>query len=463
MRDLFAGDFVRRADRRRPHAPADRQLPEEDVAAHGRARPPLSRQGAALRGLRRRRGDPLDARRAASTSRPAAISSSTTRRRSPSSTSTRAASSARAAKRRRGRLEDTIIEEQPRGGEGGRPPAPPARHRRDHRHRLHRHGEPEEPRDGRGSAAQRARARPDEDLRRRDLAARARRDDAPERHRRPAGDPHDASARSATATGSSSPRRPHALEIERKLRAIATPGSRVQAFKVARAPACRSRSWSAPGGARLDELEAVARRRFFLVPAARTAMSISTTSRSSQQGKLEALSPSAPVEEGADARAEARRGRPPRPDRRRRQARRRTRSWSRERPSSSARRCRSSVGRVLDGVAFATLADDAAERRRRSRSRRKPRSRRARRAEGRPGEEPRAEAAPRTTSRSRSSSTSRRSSRLAELRSSDDEPEAGAVGGALPRQGAGAEEEADPSRNARRRGPQEAGGRRGYC
>ena len=36
----------------------------------------------------------------------------------------------------------------------------------------------------------RARARPHEDLRRRDLAARPRRDDAPERHRRPARDPH---------------------------------------------------------------------------------------------------------------------------------------------------------------------------------------------------------------------------------------------------------------------------------
>ena len=80
-------------------------------------------------------------------------------------------------------------EEQPRGGEGGRAPAAAARHRRDHRHRLHRHGEPEEPRDGRGGAADRARARPDEDLRRRDLAARPRRDDAPERHRRPARDP----------------------------------------------------------------------------------------------------------------------------------------------------------------------------------------------------------------------------------------------------------------------------------
>ena len=77
-------------------------------------------------------------------------------------------------------------EEQPRGRQGGRPPAAAARRRRDHRHRLHRHGEPEEPPAGRGRAAPGARARPHEDLRRRDLAARPRRDDAPERHRRPA-------------------------------------------------------------------------------------------------------------------------------------------------------------------------------------------------------------------------------------------------------------------------------------
>ena len=77
-------------------------------------------------------------------------------------------------------------QEQPRGREGGRPPAPASRHRRDHRHRLHRHGESQESRDGRGGAPLRARARPHQDLRRRDLAARSRRDDAPERHGRPA-------------------------------------------------------------------------------------------------------------------------------------------------------------------------------------------------------------------------------------------------------------------------------------
>ena len=83
-------------------------------------------------------------------------------------------------------------EEQPRGGQGGRPPAPAPRHRRDHRHRLHRHGQPEEPGAGRGGAEAGARARPDEDLRRRDLAARPRRDDAAERHRRAARDPDQA-------------------------------------------------------------------------------------------------------------------------------------------------------------------------------------------------------------------------------------------------------------------------------
>ena len=81
-------------------------------------------------------------------------------------------------------------QEQPRGRQGSRAPAAAARHRRDHRHRLHRHGEPEEPGDRRGGAQDGAGARPDEDLRGRDLAARARRDDAPERDRRPARDPH---------------------------------------------------------------------------------------------------------------------------------------------------------------------------------------------------------------------------------------------------------------------------------
>ena len=83
-------------------------------------------------------------------------------------------------------------EGQRRGGRRGRPPAAAARHRRDHRHRLHRHGAGEEPRPGAEDAAQGARRGPDEDLRGRGLAARAGRDDPPERHRRRPRDPHRA-------------------------------------------------------------------------------------------------------------------------------------------------------------------------------------------------------------------------------------------------------------------------------
>ena len=50
-----------RADRPRAHVQADRRLPEEDVAAHARARPALQGEDAALRGNGRRRRDPLDA------------------------------------------------------------------------------------------------------------------------------------------------------------------------------------------------------------------------------------------------------------------------------------------------------------------------------------------------------------------------------------------------------------------
>ena len=81
-------------------------------------------------------------------------------------------------------------QDEPRGGRGGRQPAAAARHRRHHRHRLHRHGPRAQPRRRAQDAAQVARRGPHEDLRGRDLAARAGRDDAPERHRRRARD-HD--------------------------------------------------------------------------------------------------------------------------------------------------------------------------------------------------------------------------------------------------------------------------------
>ena len=171
--------------RRRAHVPAPRRLPEEDVAAHGRAGRPLQGEDAADGGVRRRAGDQVD-------DRPPRRSPL---RRLPHLRLRRGVHRHRRQHRplrRRPRQElgqparGHDHEEQPRGREGGRPPAAAARHRRDHRHRLHRHGQPEEPGDRRGGAAHGARARPDEDVRRRDLAARPRRDDAPERDRRPA-------------------------------------------------------------------------------------------------------------------------------------------------------------------------------------------------------------------------------------------------------------------------------------
>ena len=56
------GRLLERAHRRRQDVPADRQLPEEDVAAHDRARPALPREAAAVRGIRRGQGDPVHAR-----------------------------------------------------------------------------------------------------------------------------------------------------------------------------------------------------------------------------------------------------------------------------------------------------------------------------------------------------------------------------------------------------------------
>ena len=90
-------------------------------------------------------------------------------------------------------------QDEPRGGRGGRQRAAPARHRRDHRHRLHRHGPRAQPRRGAQDAAQVARGGPHEDVHRRDLQARPRRDDAPERHRGRARDHVPARARRATA------------------------------------------------------------------------------------------------------------------------------------------------------------------------------------------------------------------------------------------------------------------------
>ena len=89
-----------------------------------------------------------------------------------------------------------------------------------------------------------------------------------------------------------------ALEVERKLRALAK-GSRVQAFRVAVHPRVLS-LLAGPGGRRLSEIEAAARRRFFLVSAEPQNGHLHLDHvEVLQQGKLEALAPSAPVQEDA--------------------------------------------------------------------------------------------------------------------------------------------------------------------
>ena len=89
----------------------------------------------------------------------------------------------------------------------------------------------------------------------------------------------------------------HALEIERRLRAIAK-GSRVQAFKVAVHPRVLA-LLVGPGGGRLSELDAVSRRRFFLVPASANGHVHLDHFEVLAQGKVDTVRPSAPVEEGS--------------------------------------------------------------------------------------------------------------------------------------------------------------------
>jgi ribonuclease G len=90
----------------------------------------------------------------------------------------------------------------------------------------------------------------------------------------------------------------HALEIERKLRGVAK-GSRVQAFRVAVHPTVLS-LLAGPGGSRLAEVEAAARRRFFLVPAETNGHVHLDHFEVVAQGKLDTIAPAeAPVAEGA--------------------------------------------------------------------------------------------------------------------------------------------------------------------
>jgi ribonuclease G len=144
-----------------------------------------------------------------------------------------------------------------------------------------------------------------------------------------------------------------ALEIERKLRTIAR-GARAQAFRVAVHPRVLS-LLAGPGGRRLEAVEAAARRRFFLVPA--NGHVHLDHFDVTEQGKLEALRPDGPVRE--DSVAELKLVEVGLYD-----------------PAAGVgkvdgydvivagaaklvgKKVSARVGRVLDGVAFATLADE---------------------------------------------------------------------------------------------------------
>ena len=169
-----------RRGRRSQAAPPARVLLQPDRARAGRAGRAVGGRHAAVRGLRGRGGAGLDA----------VAAGGPPQRRLSDDRLRRGAHGDRRQLRlvhraRQGRAPGGHDhQDQPRGRRRGRAPAAAARHRRDHRHRLHRHGAGPQPRRRPQDAAQGAGRGPDQDLRRRDLAARARRDDAPERDRR---------------------------------------------------------------------------------------------------------------------------------------------------------------------------------------------------------------------------------------------------------------------------------------
>ena len=86
-----------------------------------------------------------------------------------------------------------------------------------------------------------------------------------------------------------------AMQIERKLRTLAAPGNRVQAYKVALHPRILALV-AGPGGSRLAAIDEATRRRFFLVPADGHAHLDHFEVLA--EGKLADLQPDAPVTEG---------------------------------------------------------------------------------------------------------------------------------------------------------------------
>ena len=89
-----------------------------------------------------------------------------------------------------------------------------------------------------------------------------------------------------------------AMQVERRLRGLATSGSRVQAFRVAVHPRILPLVLG-PGGERMAAIEDVAKRRFFLVPAENGHIHTNHFEVLAE-GKLTDLQPGTPVAEGAE-------------------------------------------------------------------------------------------------------------------------------------------------------------------
>ena len=164
-----------------------------------------------------------------------------------------------------------------------------------------------------------------------------------------------------------------AMQVERRLRSLAAPGNRVQAYRVAFILACSSSS-AGPGGSRLAAIEEATRRRFLLVPAEGHVHTDHFDGRRRGQARRSAAHLDA--RRRLDRRAQARRGGPLRRHLRSRQDRRHRRSSSPRRRSSSARRQPSRSA----GCSKARPSPPSSARRMRakdrSRSRARPRSRR---------------------------------------------------------------------------------------
>ena len=87
-----------------------------------------------------------------------------------------------------------------------------------------------------------------------------------------------------------------AMQVERKLRALASPGNRVQAYRVELHPRVLELV-AGPGGTRLAAIEDATKRRFFLVPVEGHAHADHFEVQA--EGKLVDLQPESPVAEGS--------------------------------------------------------------------------------------------------------------------------------------------------------------------